>query len=158
MRFDAAADLRTLARLIPAQSRLVLDAPSQQQGPAANHEPDSVSVPTSSVRAGDLLRVLPGERIPVDGEVLQGRCSVDESMLTGESVLVPKQAGAQVRCLPSAAVGGCGRAHAACGLNVSVHATSWHRDLHTLPGLLSDALPACLALPAPFPQQWQSAI
>ena len=52
---------------------------------------------TSSVRQGDLVRVLPGERIPVDGEVLQGRCSVDESMLTGESVLVPKQAGTQVR-------------------------------------------------------------
>eukprot|EP00891_Asterochloris_glomerata_P000481 jgi/Astpho2/481/Aster-03526 len=95
-RLKASADLRTLARLIPAQSRLVLDAPSQQQGPAADHEPDSVSVPTSSVRAGDLLRVLPGERIPVDGEVLQGTCSVDESMLTGESVLVAKQAGAQV--------------------------------------------------------------
>ena len=114
LRFDAAADLRTLARLIPARSRLVLEAPSQQQGPAVDYEPDSVSVPTSSVRAGDLLRILPGERIPVDGEVLQGRCSVDESMLTGESVLVAKQAGAQVRCLPSAAHGGCGRAHAAC--------------------------------------------
>lgn len=50
----------------------------------------------SSVREGDVLRVLPGERIPVDGQILDGRCSVDESMLTGEAALVPKQQGSQV--------------------------------------------------------------
>ncbi len=54
---------------------------------------------TSSVRAGDVVRVLPGERIPVDGCIVTGRCSVDESMLTGESALVAKEQGAQVRCM-----------------------------------------------------------
>jgi P-type E1-E2 ATPase len=55
-----------------------------------------VSVPTRSVRQGDVLRVLPGERVPVDGAVLTGRASADESMLTGEAALVPKSEGSQV--------------------------------------------------------------
>lgn len=41
-------------------------------------------------------QVLPGERVPVDGEVVTGRGSCDEAMLTGESVLVAKAPGAQV--------------------------------------------------------------
>lgn len=63
-----------------------------------------VTVPTASVRAGDVLRVLPGERVPVDGEVLHGRCSVDESMLTGEAALVAKAQGAAVSCFEPPAV------------------------------------------------------
>ena len=43
-----------------------------------------------------LPQVLPGERVPVDGEVVTGRGSCDEAMLTGESALVPKTPGAQV--------------------------------------------------------------
>ena len=42
-------------------------------------------------------QVLPGERVPVDGDVLAGRGSCDEAMLTGESALVPKAPGAQAR-------------------------------------------------------------
>lgn len=56
---------------------------------------NTVSVPSASVRRGDVVRVLPGERMPVDGIVLDGKCSVDESALTGESDLVPKGVGAQ---------------------------------------------------------------
>ena len=99
-----AADLRSLARLIPAQSRLVLDpgatppAGTTQTEKAADLAPGAelASVPTAAVRAGDLLRVLPGERVPVDGELVTGQCSVDESMLTGEAALVPKGPGMQV--------------------------------------------------------------
>lgn len=43
--------------------------------------------------AGDIVRVLPGERFPVDGELIDGRCGADESMLTGESLPVPKASG-----------------------------------------------------------------
>ena len=50
-------------------------------------------VPLADVHAGDLLKVLPGERIPVDGQIVSGRSSVDESMLTGEPLPVVKQAG-----------------------------------------------------------------
>lgn len=48
------------------------------------------SVPVDDVRVGDLIRVKPGEKIPVDGEVVEGSSLVDESMITGESVPVQK--------------------------------------------------------------------
>ena len=50
-------------------------------------------IPLEEVLPGDVLRIRPGEKIPVDGEVLEGRGSVDESMVTGESVPVEKGAG-----------------------------------------------------------------
>jgi P-type Cu+ transporter len=51
------------------------------------------SVPLAELRAGDRLRVRPGEKVPVDGVVLEGRANVDESMVTGESQPVAKAAG-----------------------------------------------------------------
>jgi len=48
------------------------------------------------VQVGDLLRVRPGERIPVDGEIVEGRSAIDESMVTGESMPVTKTVGAPV--------------------------------------------------------------
>jgi Cu+-exporting ATPase len=50
-------------------------------------------VPVESVQQGDLVRVRPGEKVPVDGAVVEGRSTVDESMLTGESLPVQKQSG-----------------------------------------------------------------
>jgi len=50
-------------------------------------------VPIAEVEVGDLVRVKPGEKIPVDGEVVEGYTAVDESMLTGESIPVEKKAG-----------------------------------------------------------------
>uniref|UniRef100_A0A6U9PZH7 HMA domain-containing protein n=1 Tax=Picocystis salinarum TaxID=88271 RepID=A0A6U9PZH7_9CHLO len=82
-RARAASDLKALANLLPNQAHMVLD--------------DSVvDVGIASVRKGDVLRVLPGERVPVDGLVVGGRSGVDESMLTGESELVLKEAGGKV--------------------------------------------------------------
>lgn len=80
-------DLTTLAQLIPSSSRLLLDAGVKPGAGAASSSDyaEQMMVPTSTVRAGDILRVLPGERIPVDGIVISGKCCVDESMLTGEA-------------------------------------------------------------------------
>jgi cation-transporting ATPase V/Cu+-exporting ATPase len=55
-----------------------------------------VLVPVDQVSVGDLLRVRPGEKLPVDGEVVDGASAVDESMLTGESVPVDKAPGDRV--------------------------------------------------------------
>jgi Cu+-exporting ATPase len=53
-------------------------------------------VPTEQVKVGDMLLVRPGEKIPVDGRILQGASSVDEAMLTGESIPVAKAVGDEV--------------------------------------------------------------
>ncbi len=53
-------------------------------------------VPVEAVHPGDKLRIRPGEKIPIDGVILEGQSAVDESMITGESIPVEKEAGAQV--------------------------------------------------------------
>ena len=53
-------------------------------------------VPLEHVHVGDRLRVRPGEKVPVDGRVLEGHSSVDESMLTGESIPIEKEPGGRV--------------------------------------------------------------
>ncbi len=76
--------MRGLLDLAPKMARIVR---------ADGKEED---VPLSEVHKGDVLRVRPGEKIPVDGIVIEGHSSVDQSMLTGESVPVEKSAGDKV--------------------------------------------------------------
>jgi Cu+-exporting ATPase len=73
--------LKALLNLAPKTARRV---------DADGHESD---VPLEDVKAGDRLRVRPGEKVPVDGEVVEGASHIDESMLTGEPLPVAKQAG-----------------------------------------------------------------
>jgi Cu+-exporting ATPase len=80
---QTASAIRALSDLRPATARLRRD----------NGEAEA---PLASVRVGDVVVVRPGERIPVDGRVVQGGGSVDESMLTGETLPVDKTLGAQV--------------------------------------------------------------
>lgn len=54
---------------------------------------DEETVPLTAIAVGDVLRVRPGERIPVDGRILDGTTSIDESLITGESVAVAKSQG-----------------------------------------------------------------
>ncbi|HEY8375092.1 MAG TPA: heavy metal translocating P-type ATPase [Nannocystis sp.] len=87
-------ELRARSRTGAAITKLLgLSATSARRIDAEGREED---VPLSQVRVGDRLRVRPGEKVPVDGVVLEGRAYVDESMVTGEPLPVEKQAGDQV--------------------------------------------------------------
>ena len=57
---------------------------------------DTQSIPLSELRAGDIVLIRPGARVPADGTVIEGAAEADESMITGESKTVPKGAGARV--------------------------------------------------------------
>ncbi len=83
------AALRALLGLAPATARRVSGDP----GGAGHRETD---VPLAAVEVGDLLRVRPGERVPVDGVVVEGASAVDESMITGEPLPVEKRPGARI--------------------------------------------------------------
>lgn len=80
-RSQTSAAIRALLGLAPKTARRITDE---------GHEED---VPLAHVHVGDLLRVRPGEKVPTDGTVVEGRSSVDESMLTGEPLPVSKQVG-----------------------------------------------------------------
>ncbi len=98
----AASALQALIALQPATARLVdfklpiLDLDSQElpaNSTSAVYNPQYIEIPADRVRVGEWLQVLPGEKFPVDGEVCEGKTTVDESMLTGESMPVLKQTG-----------------------------------------------------------------
>ena len=75
--------------------RALLDlAPKRALRIAANGTDEDVSL--DDVHVGDRLRIRPGEAVPVDGEVIEGRSAVDESMVTGESMPIIKETGAKV--------------------------------------------------------------
>jgi len=76
--------IRALLGLAPKTARRV------------NEDRTEADVPLDEVHVGDLLRVRPGEKVPVDGEVIEGRSSVDESMITGEPVPAEKAAGDKI--------------------------------------------------------------
>jgi P-type Cu+ transporter len=76
--------IKALLELAPKTARLVDDD-------GTDHE-----VPIDSLKVGDKLRVRPGEKVPVDGVILEGRSSLDESLVTGESMPVSKEAGGKV--------------------------------------------------------------
>ncbi|BDI16683.1 P-type ATPase transporter for copper [Nostoc cf. commune SO-36] len=86
----AAAAFRKLLALQPQVARLIANPEKGGMGSS------SVEIPAEQVRVGEWVQVLPGDKIPVDGEVVVGKTTVDESMLTGEAVPVIKQPGDMV--------------------------------------------------------------
>ncbi|MBM3748888.1 MAG: heavy metal translocating P-type ATPase [Acidobacteria bacterium] len=86
-------ELRARARTGRAIRALLELAPQVAHRISGEGERD---VPLDQVHPGDLLRVRPGEKVPVDGVVLEGASAVDESMLTGESIPVEKSPGSSV--------------------------------------------------------------
>ncbi|MEG4495286.1 heavy metal translocating P-type ATPase [Microcoleus sp. D3_18_C4] len=98
----AASALQALIALQPAKARLVdfklstLDVRSEElplNSTSEVYDPQYIEIPADRVRVGEWLQVLPGEKIPVDGEISEGKTTIDESMLTGESMPVLKQPG-----------------------------------------------------------------
>ncbi len=74
------------------QALLSLEAPVAR----VERDGNEIEIPTSEVRVGDVMIVRPGERVPTDGEILEGRSSIDESLATGESIPVEKGVGDSV--------------------------------------------------------------
>ena len=83
-RSQTGAAIRALLGMAPKTARRI------------NEDGSEEDVPLENVKVGDRLRVRPGEKIPVDGEVVEGHSSVDESMVTGEPVPVEKGQGDEV--------------------------------------------------------------
>ncbi len=79
----ASSALEELARLMPSEAHKVVDGRTED-------------VPLDRLQAGDRVLVKPGEKVPADGKVTDGRSAVNEAMLTGESTPVEKEAGAAV--------------------------------------------------------------
>lgn len=88
----ASAAFRELLTLQPQVARLILNPDPEKIGLGTN----IVEIPAEKVRVGEWLQVLPGDKIPVDGQVRFGQTTVNESMLTGEAVPVMKQPGDMV--------------------------------------------------------------
>ena len=82
-RHQTGTAIRELLQLAPKMARVVRDGVDRD-------------VPLEEVRVGDLCRVRPGERIPVDGVVVEGRTAVDEAMVTGEPLPAEKEPGSRV--------------------------------------------------------------
>lgn len=83
-REQTGSSIRALLNLVPESAHLI----------TSNDQEEIVSL--DKIQVGDLLRVRPGEKVPVDGEVQEGHSYVDESMVTGEPMPVVKTKGAQV--------------------------------------------------------------
>ena len=83
-RSNTSAAIRKLLGMVPATARAIRSDGTEQD------------IPLEQVQVGDRLRVRPGEKVPVDGKVLEGQSSVDESMVTGEPIPVEKHAGDKV--------------------------------------------------------------
>jgi P-type Cu+ transporter len=83
-RSQTSSAIRALLGLAPKNARLL------------DHKGGEADVPLDQVQVGDRLRVRPGEKVPVDGIVVEGHSSIDESMISGEPIPVEKVAGAKV--------------------------------------------------------------
>ena len=77
--------LKNLISLAPTKGRRLKDGKEEM-------------IPAEEIRQGDILRILPGETIPVDGTIISGETSVDQSIMTGESLPVDKGVGEEVFC------------------------------------------------------------
>jgi Cu2+-exporting ATPase len=133
----ATSDMAALAALLPRAARLLLEDGAQAASlDVATAVTRSRSVPTGALAKGDVIVVLPGDRMPVDGTVISGASSVDEAALTGEPLPVAKRAGDAVAA---------GTVNCDGALLVSVTAAGRHTAVADIVRLVEDAQ----ARPAP---------
>jgi len=100
----AGGALKSLLNLAPQTARRIQNAaPVQPKSfdlrsfkPVAANQTNEVEVPVSELKIGDRILLRPGDRVPVDGVVLEGESAVDEAMLTGESVPADKKSGSEL--------------------------------------------------------------
>jgi Cu2+-exporting ATPase len=116
---QAQGALKALAELLPDTAELVNDSGTE-------------TVPLSALNVGDVVLVRPGTRVPADGEIVEGAADVDESMITGESRSVPKEAGDRV-VAGTVAAGGSG------SLRARVTATGEQTALSGIMRLVAEA-------------------
>ena len=83
-RAETSGAIKALLSLAPTRARRLLDDGNDEE------------IELDQVKVGDRLRVRPGDKVPIDGAVIEGRSNVDESMVTGEPVPVQKEAGSKV--------------------------------------------------------------
>ena len=101
---DKARDaLRTLTRMSPQTARILRT--TKTGGALGMLREEEVEVPVGEVKVGDVCVVRPGERVPVDGIVLEGAATIDQSAITGESMPVEAAAGGGVRAASIVSLG-----------------------------------------------------
>ncbi|HVG27580.1 MAG TPA: heavy metal translocating P-type ATPase, partial [Acidobacteriaceae bacterium] len=93
-RHQATGALQGFARLAVSDARLI-DIDPANEHPDYSGAPDTL-LPLDAFQPGDLVRILPGDRVPMDGVIVHGRSSVDESMLTGEPLPATRSRGDRV--------------------------------------------------------------
>lgn len=91
--------LKNLIALAPAEGRKLIPVKDcSENGAAGNQKYEAKRIPVDQIQIHDRIRVLPGEKIPVDGIIRNGNSSIDQSIITGESLPVDKEKGDKVFC------------------------------------------------------------
>ena len=127
MALGAIIEEKTTKRAQKGLKKLIRLAP--EKGRRVKGESEEM-VPVREIRVGDVLRVRPGEKIPTDGQIVSGNTSVDQSVLTGESLPLDKGAGDAVLC---------GTLNRFGAIDVRVTKTGTDSSLHRLIRLIEEA-------------------
>lgn len=98
MEMGAVLENMTTNRAKKGLKKLISLAPTQGRRITADNSGQEEMIPADQIRQNDILRILPGETVPVDGIIIQGETSTDQSIMTGESLPVDKGIGEDVFC------------------------------------------------------------
>jgi P-type Cu+ transporter len=88
--------VRKLLDLQPRMAKVLRQKDEEEEGAGGNPVEEEVEIPIEQIQEGDIMVIRPGERIPTDGNVIDGSSSIDESAVTGESIPIDKTKGDEV--------------------------------------------------------------